>query len=72
MTTGLGTGGVQDSTWDLETWDEYCRWYWSDNVGGSRGGRRRSRRFNGVLQGGKFDDHVIFKVPTFLYNFNHG
>ena len=38
MTTGFGTGGVQDSTWDLETWDEYCRWYWSDNVGGSRGG----------------------------------
>ena len=34
--------------------------------------RRGSARFSGVLfQGGKVDDHVIFKVPIFIYFFNH-
>ena len=36
--TSFGIGGVQDSTGDLRIIINDCRWYWSDNVGGTSGG----------------------------------
>ena len=54
---------------DLETLISDCRWYWREN---SVGTRERGLEDSVVylFREKKFDDHAIFKVPTFLYYFN--
>ena len=68
-TTDFGASGVQDGRGFWSLMSKY-RWCCSKNVSRTRG--RGSRWSYSVLfQGEKIDDRLIFKVPTFLYFFNH-
>ena len=50
MTKGFGTGRVQDSTWDLETFMSFVDGTGVTTLVGQGGGEGwGSRRFNGVL-----------------------